>query len=94
LSNYEQASWIDLQDMTEEEKAKHPECQVVGGYSKTYDYKEMWQRGWEKDTEENKQKFLNLPNFDADIFFEITGIDVRKDVRKGDKLNLRLDKES
>jgi hypothetical protein len=33
---------------------------------------------WNKTDEENKKTFLNLPNFDDEIFKEITGIDVNK----------------
>lgn len=78
LMNYQLTEFIEAKDMTVEEKTKFPNYGNVDGCLRTYTYKEMWARGWAKDSEENKQKFLNLPNFDADIFLEITGIDVRK----------------
>ena len=54
------------------------------GYLKTYEYKEAWKRSWEKakekeNWEEEYDKLINLPNFDKEVFFEITGIDVEKD---------------
>jgi hypothetical protein len=41
-------------------------------------YKEAWAKAWSKATEKTKQRFLDLPNFDAEIFKEITGINVEK----------------
>lgn len=80
--------------MTEEEKKADPEFYVRGGYLKTYSWEEAWANFWKDTTEENRQKVLNLPNFDAKIFKEITGIDV--DVEEKDdktKEAMRLLKE-
>lgn len=74
--------------MTNWEKKYNPEFYVQGGYLKTYEYKDAWANFWRDTTEENRQKFLKLPNFDGDIFLEITGIDVRKEA------NLKLLKQS
>lgn len=46
------------------------------GYLKTYSYKEAWSNFWNSTTEELKQQIQELPNFNAEIFKEITGIDV------------------
>lgn len=78
FSNYQLTKWIPSAEMTVEEKKKFPNYGNLEGCLRIYTYKEMWANGWAKDSEENKQKFMNLPNFDADIFLEITGIDVRK----------------
>ena len=43
------------------------------------DYKEAFQESYNKATQEDKEKIYNIPNFDADMFFEISGIDVRRD---------------
>jgi len=77
LASYQLTEFVESKDMTQAEKEKFPNHGNVGGCLRTYTYKEMWARGWARDSEENKAKFLALPNFDADIFFEITGIDVR-----------------
>jgi hypothetical protein len=42
----------------------------------TYDYKEAWKNFWNLISDDRKQEFLNLPNFDSEIFEEITGIKV------------------
>jgi hypothetical protein len=68
--------WIYLEDMTEDEKKEYPIAQQMGGYLKTLDYKEAWKVAWEKATKEQKEWYQKLPNFDAKIFEEITGIDV------------------
>jgi hypothetical protein len=42
----------------------------------TRTYKEAWALTWSELNDATKQQFLDLPNFDAKIFKEITGIDV------------------
>ena len=66
--------WIPESDMTEEEKKADPNFYVRGGYLKTYTWEEAWANYWRDTTEEDRQKVLNLPNFDWTIFTEITGI--------------------
>ena len=40
----------------------------------TRTYHEAWNIVWKRFTKKDKDKFLNLPNFDSKIFEEITGI--------------------
>ena len=68
--------WILSTDMTDAEKEKHPSHETTGGYLKKFTYKEAWANAWNNADDEQKRWFLSLPNFDADIFFEITGIRV------------------
>ncbi len=70
--------WIPEADMTDEQKKSDPEFYIRGGYLKTYSWEEAWANYWRDSDEEEKQKVLNLPNFDAVIFKEITGIDVEQ----------------
>ena len=80
LSNVKLTKWITVDDMTEEEKEQHPQYKTTGGYLKKYTYKEAWKNMWNELTEEEKDIIMTeLPNFDKDIFKEITGIDVDKD---------------
>jgi len=46
--------------------------------TKTRTYKEAWQLYWNEASKEDKQKFLDLPNFDRWVFKDITGIDVEE----------------
>lgn len=71
--------WISETEMTNEEKKADPEFYVRRGYLKEYEYKEAWANFWRDTDEKNRQKLLNLPNFNADVFLEITGIDVRSE---------------
>ena len=70
--------WIFESDMTDEEKENHPEYKTTGGYLKVLDETECTQMWWDNANEEVKQCILDLPNFDADIFKDCTGIDVNK----------------
>ena len=77
LSNVKLTKWITVDDMTEEEKEQHPQYKTTGGYLKKYEYKEACKNMWNELTEEEKDIIMTeLPNFDKDIFKEITGIDV------------------
>ena len=49
----------------------------VGGYLKQYSYKEACQNWWNSLTDENKKIIQEIPNFDKEVFFDITGIKIR-----------------
>jgi hypothetical protein len=70
--------WVSENEMTDQEKIENKDFHITKGYLKKYEYQEAWLDFWNKTDEENKKTFLNLPNFDAEIFKEITGIDVNK----------------
>ena len=72
----ELTQWIEY---TEEEKKESVIRQCIGGYLKKYTYKEACANWWNKYTDDEKQIIMTMPNFDADIFKEITGIDVHGD---------------
>ena len=69
--------WINKEDMTQNEKDKINGWEALGGYLKTLDYKEACRVWWEENPNDH-ERFLTLPNFNAEIFKEITGIDVTK----------------
>lgn len=68
--------WIRSDCMTDEEKEQHPEYEVVGGYLKVLDESECVQLWWDSLSVEDKNIIKNIPNFDAKIFKECTGIEV------------------
>ena len=78
--------WIDESEMTDEEKKNDPEFYIRGGYLKEYSYKEAWANYWRDTNEKDRQRVLNLPNFDAKVFKEITGIDVEESGTKKQEL--------
>jgi len=70
--------WIPDSEMTDKEKTDNPTFHCCLGYLKKFEYKEAWVNFWRDTDEKNRNKFLALPNFDAEIFKEITGIDIVK----------------
>lgn len=68
--------WIRSEEMTEKEKEEHPEHETLGGYLKKVDHKTACAIMWENLDDEEKQAVKEIPNFDAEIFKEITGIEV------------------
>ena len=69
--------WLD--DMTDEEKAAHPEAETTGGYLKVLDNSECAVIWWRGLSDRQKNIIAAIPNFDKAIFKEITGIDVDED---------------
>ena len=69
-------SWICDDDMTDEEKEQHSEYSVTGGFLKRIEKETGRQMWWDSLLDRDKTIVMNLPNFDKDIFKEITGIDV------------------
>ena len=80
------AEWVSSDKMSEEEKTAYPTHKTTGGYLKKYEYKEAFKKSYDSASEEDKALLLDLPNFNAEVFFEISGIDVRKP-SKQDKIN-------
>ena len=71
--------YIWLFDMTDEEKAAHPEAETTGGYLKVLDNSECAVIWWRGLSDRQKAIITAIPNFDKAIFKEITGIDVDED---------------
>ena len=69
--------WVYELYMTDEEKSEIDGWETVGGYLKTLEYKEACRLWWEENQDDH-ERFLTLPGFDAEIFKDITGIDVTK----------------
>ena len=71
--------YIWLSDMTDEEKAAHPEAETTGGYLKVLDNSECAVIWWRGLSDRQKAIITAIPNFDKAIFKEITGIDIDED---------------
>ena len=69
-------SWIAEKYMTDEEKEQHPEYSVTGGFLKHIEKETGRQMWWDGLSDRQKDIVMQLPNFDKDIFKEITGITV------------------
>jgi hypothetical protein len=70
-------TWVEESQMSEEEKAANPSFSTCGGYLRKNDMREEWRKAYESATEEEIQMVRDLPNFDADVFEAITGLNLR-----------------
>jgi hypothetical protein len=68
--------WIPSYQMSEEEKAAYPSHKTADGYLKDIPFKEAFKNAWHNWGKENRKAFTSLPNFDKDIFFQITGVEL------------------
>lgn len=68
--------WVCSSDMTDAEKKAHPEFRTINGYLKILDETESAQLWWDSLPEHKRQAIKDLPNFDATIFEECTGIKI------------------
>jgi hypothetical protein len=75
-SSFYLTEWVYSSDMTDEEKKQHPQYETTYGYLKVNDYKETCQKMWDKFSDKQKKAIKKLPNFDKNIFKDITGIEV------------------
>jgi hypothetical protein len=71
--------WVQYSNMTDEEKASHPEAETTDGYLKKLDDSECAVLWWRELSDCQKAIITAIPNFDKAIFKEITGIDVDTD---------------
>lgn len=75
--------WIIAKDMSDKEKEAYPSYITTGGYLKVYSStKEAYVEAWEKTTQEDREKTLNLPNFDDNVFKEIFGFSALENLNK------------
>ena len=68
--------WFDC--MTDEEKAAHPEAKTTGGYLKERTTADNARKWWAGLDAADRNEILSLPNFNAEIFKKITGIDINQ----------------
>ena len=75
--------WVSHDTATEEEKEKHKkEIEECGGFLKTLEYKDAWRLAWDKVNKEEHKKIFALPNWDNEVFKEITGIDAEAEIAR------------
>ena len=75
--------WVSHDTATDEEKEHHKtEIETCGGFLKTLEYKEAFRLAWNKAGKEEHKKLLDLPNWNNEIFKEISGIDAEARIAK------------
>ena len=75
-----QFRYVSFEDMTDDEKASNPKAENTGGYLKRIDIDVNDE--WRRLTYDERETIMSMPNFDKEIFKEITGIDVDIDSGK------------
>ena len=68
--------WFDT--MSDEEKAAHPEAKTTGGYLKERTTADNARKWWAGLDAADRNVIFSLPNFDAEVFKETTGVDVNE----------------
>ena len=75
--------WVSHDTATDKEKEEHKtEIGTCGGFLKTLEYKEAFRFAWDKADKEEHKKLLKLPNWNNEIFKEISGIDAEAEIAK------------
>lgn len=80
--NLRPTTWVYPEHMSDEEKARHPGYKTTGGYLKTRDNADCYSEWWGQLSERGKNTIRNIPNFDAEKFYQITGIKIEEEETK------------
>ena len=75
-------TWVGVLEMSDADKVDNPTFHTCGGYLRKNDMMQEWRKAYESATPEDIELTRKLPGFDADVFLEITGIDLRIPVQK------------
>lgn len=82
-TTYTDTEWVRSERMTDEEKAAHPDHAIRDGYLRAFIYEADRQGWWDRLDDADKMTVMELPNFDADVFFKCTGIRCRQNSANG-----------
>jgi hypothetical protein len=74
LNQIQTVFWVNSSNMTPEEKELHPEHKTTGGFLKAVHLYEAAEKWWSELSDKEKQIIRDIPNFDPDKFYAITGI--------------------
>ena len=72
--------WVPTSAMSDEEKRENKTHETTGGYVKVISLKAGWRAAWDKASDEDRRRCLALPNWDNEVFKEISGIDVEAEL--------------
>ena len=78
--------WVSHDTATDEEKEAHKfDIETCGGFTKAISYKKAFRLAWDKASKKEHKKLLKLPNWNNEIFMEISGIDAEYEIKKENK---------
>ena len=81
-------AWVNYKDLPKYEQTT--DTKNMDGKLKTLSYKDAWKEYWGRASEKDKKWFKSLPNFDAKIFEDITGINVDKFNLSGSEVEVKI----
>ena len=71
---FDLTEWVSTDNMSDQEKEDNPSYKTTEGYLRVYGYQEAFQKSYNEASREDQLNIKELPNFDADVFFTISGI--------------------
>ena len=78
--------WVSHDTATDKEKKEHKdEIEISGGFLKALAYKEAFRLAWSKAEFSERKKLFSLPNWNNEIFMQISGIDAEKEIAEEEK---------
>jgi hypothetical protein len=78
------AKWIEYKDLNKDEQTTT--AKQLNGLLKTLSYQNAWKEMWATFSKEDKNFFKTIPNFDAELFENITGIKFEDNSQKTELL--------
>ena len=83
---FDLTQWVSYDTATDKEKIEHKnEIESFGGFLKTLAYKEAFRLAWSKAEFSERKKLFSLPNWNNEIFMQISGIDAEKEIAEEEK---------
>lgn len=83
---FDLTQWVSHDTATDKEKKEHEkEIEISGGFLKTLTYKEAFRLAWSKAEFSERKKLFSLPNWNNEIFMQISGIDAEKEIAEEEK---------
>ena len=83
---FDLTQWVSHDTATDKEKKEHKnEIEISGGFLKTLTYKEAFRLAWSKAEFSERKKLFSLPNWNNEIFLQISGIDAEKEIAEEEK---------
>ena len=83
---FDLTQWVSHDTATDKEKKEHKnEIEISGGFLKVLDYKEAFRLAWSKAEFSERKKLFSLPNWNNEIFMQISGIDAEKEISEEEK---------
>lgn len=67
--------WVPEHAMSDEEKSQHKGWKTAEGFYRDIPFKQAFTDKWRNWSAENREAFTSLPNFDWQVFTDITGVE-------------------